>query len=95
MAPPRLRFCRTGEERYIAGSSITIGKSGDSDIVISNNKVSRHHALIENIYGSYYLFDQNSTNGTFLNDIPVNAGGVRLMPGDIIRLADEQIEFIQ
>ena len=95
MAPPRLRICRTGEERYIAGNSITIGKSGDSDIVISNNKVSRHHALIENIYGSYYLFDQNSTNGTFLNDIPVNAGGVRLMPGDIIRLADEQIEFIQ
>lgn len=96
MAQPMLRICSTGQMFAVAGDIISLGKSEDCNIaIVWNNKVSRRHAVIENIYGSYYLFDQNSTNGTYLNDMPVGSDGVRLMPGDIIRLANEQIEFMQ
>jgi hypothetical protein len=51
-----------------------IGKrSGDADVPISDPSVSRMHARIEHVEGSYYLEDLNSTNGTFKN-------GIRLAP---------------
>ena len=51
--------------------------------------------MIEERGGSYFLNDQGSTNGTFLNNMPVNSAGMRLRSGDIIRLADEAIQFRQ
>lgn len=92
----RLIMLRTGE-MFTLGSGVTsLGKSSDSDISIHDNrKVSRHHALIESRDGAFRLRDQNSTNGSYVNGIPVDTGGVTLKPGDIIRLADEEIQFVQ
>jgi pSer/pThr/pTyr-binding forkhead associated (FHA) protein len=44
---------------------VEIGRQNSNDIQVSNNRVSRTHALIEYKNGQYYLTDQSS-NGTYL-----------------------------
>ena len=93
---PTLTVLRTGMTITLNDRVTTLGKSNESSISIPDNKkVSRHHAMIEERGGSYFLNDQGSTNGTFLNNMPVNSAGMRLRSGDIIRLADEAIQFRQ
>ncbi len=47
---------------------ISIGRTSDNDIVLDNRGVSRKHALIEFTENSALLIDNDSLNGTFLND---------------------------
>ena len=95
-SPARLTILRTGMMFTIDSDMITMGKSQDSDISIpDNNRISRQHAVVAFSNGQYYLYDQGSTNGTFLNNMPVDTNGIRLISGDIIRLANEDIQFIQ
>lgn len=47
---------------------ITLGREDDNDVVIDDDRVSKHHAeLVRNADGSIQLFDSNSTSGTFVN----------------------------
>jgi len=47
---------------------ITIGRGEDNDVVVDDERVSKHHAeLVRNADGSIQLFDSNSTAGTFVN----------------------------
>ncbi len=48
-------------------AKITIGRDQDNNIVIDNKLASRHHCIIQKIRDAYFLKDENSTNGTFLN----------------------------
>lgn len=50
----------------------TIGKSSTSDFQLTKNYISRQHARIYYENGSWFLFDLNSTNGTYLNGIRIN-----------------------
>ncbi|MDC0307537.1 MAG: SpoIIE family protein phosphatase [Planctomycetaceae bacterium] len=45
-----------------------VGRHPDSQIVLDNAAVSRHHAKIHVSHGRYYLEDLRSRNGTFIND---------------------------
>ena len=45
----------------------TLGRSRDCDIPISDPNASRQHAEIRHIGLDYFLVDQNSTNGTYVN----------------------------
>ena len=95
-AAAQLMVLRTGRSMVLNSGMTTMGKSHDADLSIpDNNRISRHHAAIAFRNGQYYLYDQGSTNGTFLNNMPVDANGIRLISGDIIRLANEDIQFIQ
>ncbi len=68
-------------------AKMTIGRSFDNTIVIDNKLASRHHATIQKIKDAYFLKDEESTNGTFLNGVRVPAGKyVRLNPGDKITI---------
>lgn len=46
---------------------MTIGRSGDSDIVLDNAGVSSSHALIRKDAGGYVIADNGSSNGVFVN----------------------------
>ena len=65
----KLQFRRGLEEREIACAPLlTIGRSPPNEIVIPHPKISRNHAMIRMLgQGEYYLIDDGSTNGTFLN----------------------------
>lgn len=56
--------------------SVSIGRADDNDLVIKGNLISRIHAKVEMRRGKFVLIDQ-STNGTFLQDIQGNEVFVR------------------
>jgi len=51
---------------------ITIGRTPDNDIVLNNRAVSRRHALIELNQDGALIIDNESLNGTFLNNRKIN-----------------------
>lgn len=62
-------------------------------IVVNETTIGRRHALIEFKDYSYWIIDQGSINGTFVNGQPVSTE-VRLKHGDRIRLHKCDFEFI-
>lgn len=46
---------------------VTVGRGGNCDIVINNFAVSRHHCTIREVKRKWILFDEGSSNGTFVN----------------------------
>lgn len=72
---------------------VTLGRKLDNNIVLSSKSVSRYHAEIVLINEEYFLRDLNSSSGTFLNDRRI-AHAVALKNGDIITIADIDLEFV-
>jgi phosphoserine phosphatase RsbU/P len=48
-------------------SPFSVGRKIDKDLVISDPRVSRDHALITSEEGAFYVTDQGSKHGTFVN----------------------------
>jgi transcriptional regulator with GAF, ATPase, and Fis domain len=48
--------------------SIKIGKREDNDIILQDSRVSRDHAIIVKEGERFYVYDNGSTNGTYLNN---------------------------
>lgn len=81
-------------EIVIDRDSVLIGKKQElvDKAVLFSKLISRKHCQIRNINGLYYINDEGSLNGTFVNNVRLNLGQrVLFNQGDIIRLAD--IEF--
>ena len=45
-----------------------IGRGADNDIVLEGDSVSRRHAHFEARTGRWFIVDDGSTNGTYVND---------------------------
>lgn len=86
---------RTGAAYELRKNIVTIGRSRDADICIEDNVyIAKMHAMIENRKGIYFIHDMGSINGTYLNGQPVTGNGIRLVPGDLISVANEEINFL-
>lgn len=66
---PSLIFVHGGEQRTLCldHTPFTIGRKIDKDLVISDPRVSRDHALLISESGKFFLQDQGSKHGTFVN----------------------------
>ena len=96
LAQPRLYRRKTGAVITIDKPVFRIGKEeGYVDYLIPDNPaISRSHADIISRGGSYYIYDNNSTNKTYVNNIMIPAlKNVELEDGYLLRLADEEFEF--
>jgi SARP family transcriptional regulator, regulator of embCAB operon len=83
----------TGGQWYSLGSSKTrIGRSPDNDIVLSDAKVSRHHAVIAADAGTFVITDLGSRNGVYVNGDRLDSG-VALNDGDSIGIGDSDLTF--
>jgi len=91
----RLVNAATGDSYPLKTSAgrITIGADASQAIVLDDPTVSRSHAFIEYIDGDFLLADNNSSNGTFLNDRRVAVLQETLRPGDQIRLGNVRLDF--
>jgi len=56
-------------------ASFSVGRSRESDVVISDSAISRKHLEIRRENGSWTIYDLNSANGSFLNEKPVSQKG--------------------
>ena len=86
----------TGEKIELGKPSFVLGKNPEkSDYAVADNtNISRVHAEITMRNGRYYVMDQNSTNGTFINGRIIKAGQeTEILPGDCLMLANEEFIF--
>lgn len=56
---------------------ITIGRGIDNVVRIDNPAVSKHHATIIKEQDQFFIEDLNSTNGTYINEKPINRLALR------------------
>lgn len=86
----------TGEKIELGKPSFVLGKNPEkSDYAVADNtNISRVHAVITTRNGRYYVMDQNSTNGTFINGRIIKAGQeTEILPGDCLMLGNEEFIF--
>src|SRR5216683_5965160 len=79
--------------RYpIADGPVVIGRASDCDVRINDHSVSRRHARIQPGADGYYAVDLQSTNGTYINDMP--ASMYKLKDGDYLRVGNCIYRFL-
>lgn len=69
-----------------------LGRERDNELVLTDPRVSRYHAVIELDDGRWVVRDQSSANGTFVNGKRISAGRV-LQPDDRIVVGDTEMVF--
>lgn len=91
--PRSLRVAFPGGEVTVhAGQSVTLGRDPEgspvSAVFADRDNVSRRHATLGVDSDGAWVRDERSTNGTYVNDVPVPPGTrVTLTDGDTLRLA--------
>jgi len=73
-------------------SRIIIGSEGDNDLIIADKKVSMHHLVIEKEGTCYYVRDNQSAFGSYLNGDRISDRAL-LSSGDEIKLGDHSLIF--
>ncbi len=85
----------SGEEQgrvyELHASRLTLGRANDNDVVITAEGVSRVHALLVNSEGSWFIRDNNSKNGIFVNGKQVKESW--LETGDVVQLGTFLVRF--
>jgi pSer/pThr/pTyr-binding forkhead associated (FHA) protein len=77
-------------KQYLVKGEFKIGREQDNDIIINEGFVSRHHATIKLTTGILTVTDNDSSNGTYVNDKPVKTALLTL--GDRVRF--DIVEFL-
>ena len=87
----RLVCLTDGREYTVQTGLLSLGRDAASDVVVSGNEVSRHHAEIRNEVDGYLLLDL-SVNGTYVNGERI--GKTRpLLRADVIRIGNDEFRF--
>jgi pSer/pThr/pTyr-binding forkhead associated (FHA) protein len=73
----------------VDGTDLTIGRAADNDLVLADNRVSRHHGRLTGRRGTLVYVDLGSTNGSRVNGVVV--GELVLGEGDRLELGDSVI----
>ncbi len=88
----RLRLS-DGSTREI-GQMMKVGRRSDSDLALSNPTVSRQHAYLSGRPGSLMVYDDGSTQGTFINGERIEAKKWLEVPlGAELRFGTEPVSF--
>ena len=82
-----------GGQRYVVNKDrFIIGRGKQSsDLTIKDPNVSRQHALVEFLNGSYFMVDMGSTNGVTYNGDRVSRQPIA--EGDLFRICDHDLQF--
>lgn len=105
---PVLRSRETGEIIKISGSGFLVGrqrmKNGvvvklpnekQPDLILPLQNISHSHASFFQKEETWFVKDEDSLNGTFVNEENIGKGGERaLAEGDVVRFASEEYEFL-
>jgi len=81
-----------GKRVQLGTAPFEIGRSSKNDLFLDQESISRHHARITFDGTQYWVADNNSTNGTYVNDEPVREQ--RLRDGDQVRIGRSILKFM-
>ncbi len=81
----------SGELIKLRRDATILGRE-NGDVLINDHEVSSTHCQIQNIGGTYHIFDMNSTNGTYVNNERIVKA--KLSPGDQIGLGRVAFQFV-
>src|SRR4051812_10872313 len=81
-----------GRRIELEGKDIVIGRASSADLQLDSDSVSRTHAIISRTSRGFIVRDQESTNGTFVNDQPVRERALK--DGDQIRIGRAMLKFL-
>ena len=79
------------QEYELSKASVTLGRAMTNDIILTDSRISRSHARLECSALGCELVDLGSSNGTRLNDFPIQRA--ELKPGDQIGLGNLLLRF--
>jgi pSer/pThr/pTyr-binding forkhead associated (FHA) protein len=79
-------------ERFDLIGGLSIGRSRDSDVQITDRYASSLHARVLSREGRFFVEDMNSTNGTLLNGATLK-GEAELIDGDNVQIGDTVFRF--
>jgi hypothetical protein len=82
-----------GESFKPVGEKTTIGRHPSSDIFLDDITVSRNHAHLIRKEDGYYIQDQGSLNGTYVNHVRVETQ--KLSDGDQVQIGKYKLTFIE
>ncbi len=96
-APTSARLVATigadqGREFSLQGDSVSIGRSLDNDIVLTDIAVSRRHLAIARVDAEYIVTDSHSGNGTIINQQSLRRRHT-LTHGDKIEIGNTVLRF--
>jgi hypothetical protein len=83
---------RAGETFHPESDRTTIGRSPDCGIFLDDVTVSRKHAVLVQRDGSFFIEDQGSLNGTFVNRRRVESA--QLGDGDELQIGKYRLTFL-
>jgi len=81
-----------GKKFNLDNPSLIIGRSSKCDVQIDQESVSRNHCKLINTGKSVLVRDLGSTNGTYVNDDPVDEHVLR--DGDLIKVGRTIFQFL-
>ncbi|HEY3494024.1 MAG TPA: GGDEF domain-containing protein [Polyangiaceae bacterium] len=82
-----------GKRYVLEKSPLRIGRGGDNHIMLEGDSVSRRHAHFERRAGAWFIVDDGSTNGTFLNEEQVK-GDATLTNGDRVKVGPSILKYL-
>lgn len=74
---------------WVVEKLFAMGSSGDNHLIVDDAQVDAHHAKILQENNKYFLKDNNSQSGCFVNGQRITLR--EILPGDIIRLGQSDI----
>jgi len=78
-------------EMELQGAELTIGRKGENDLSIEDPSVSGRHAKIVKIQSVFFVEDLHSTNGTLVNNKPIDRH--QLQDTDVIMIGNHRLLF--
>jgi pSer/pThr/pTyr-binding forkhead associated (FHA) protein len=82
----------TGERLPVKRAVASIGRLRENDIVLTDTKVSRRHAMIIDTGIVFVIHDTGSANGVLVNGEKI-VGSAALADGDPIRIGNSEFIF--
>jgi hypothetical protein len=84
---------RAGESFRPTGERTRIGRSPDCEIFLDDVTVSRNHAVLAERDGQFFVEDQGSLNGTFVNRRRIDSQ--ELENGDELQIGKYRLTFVE
>lgn len=82
-----------GKRFVLDRAVLRVGRGADNTVVLEGDSVSRRHARFEKRGNRWHVIDQNSTNGTYLNEQLV-VGEQQLNNSDRIKIGPAILKFL-